>query len=359
VRFSFSEWLRFVKIASAVRNDLRSRNLDGIGWLRYSRSVRKFLIVILGAFISTIPLAAYSIPIEKTSTKPVEAPNPNDPLEKEYLELLAEDDASQAEVDQWIQESQGSTNFSNATLSLRIRQRFEPVKKRYDDFLRRNPKHVRAHLAYGSFLNEIHDEEEGVKHWEKARTLDPRNPAAWNNLANHYGHRGPVTNAFVYYAKAIEIDPTEPVYYQNFATTVYLFRKDAMEFYNIGETAVFDKALDLYRKAMKFAPDDFILASDYAQSFYGTKPPRMQDGLVAWTDVLKIARDDVEREGVRIHLGRINWKLGNFSEARTHLGAVTNEMYATTKRKLLQNVTESESQAKETKSSAATSPESK
>ena len=45
------------------------------------------------------------------------------------------------------------------------------------------------------------------------------------------------------------LEPDEPVYYQNFATTVYLYRKDAREFYHIGEQQVFDKALDLYRQA--------------------------------------------------------------------------------------------------------------
>ena len=73
--------------------------------------------------------------------------------------------------------------------------------------------------------------------------LDPKNPAVWNNLANFYGEHGPITNAFVDYAQAIALEPAEPVYYQNFATTVYLFRKDVREFYNINEQQVFDKAL--------------------------------------------------------------------------------------------------------------------
>lgn len=301
----------------------------------------KLLIGLLSALVSSNQPAAVSNLVENTTGVSVEISNPNDPVEKEYLKLLADDDAAHAEVDRWIIEDRNATNHS-ATLTLRIEQRFDSVKKDYENFLRRNPKHVRAHLAFGSFLQEIRQEDEGVKHWEKARELDPKNPAAWNNLANYYGHRSPVKKAFEYYAKAIELDPNEPVYRWNFATTVYLFRKDAMEFYHINETQVFDKALDLYRQAMKLSPNDFILASDYAQSFYGTKPPRYQEGLAAWTDVMKIARDDVERDGVRIHLGRINWKLNHFAEARQHLNAITNEMYSSTKRKLLKNIEESE-----------------
>jgi tetratricopeptide (TPR) repeat protein len=287
----------------------------------------------LSALISTNQQAAVSNLVEKTTGVSVEVPNPNDPVEKEYLKLLVEDDTALADVDKWIREGQNSTNLSSATLTPRINQHFEPVKKHYEDFLQRNPKHVRAHLAYGSFLNETRDEEGAVEHWEKARQLDPKNPASWNNLANYYGHRSPVKRAFEYYAKAIELNPNEPVYYQNFATTVYLFRKDAMEF---------------YRDAMKLAPTDFILASDYAQSFYGTKPPRYAEGLIAWTDVLKIARDEIEREGVRIHLARMNWRLGKFDEARLQLNGITNEMYAPTKRKVLQSIDEAEKKSKET-----------
>jgi tetratricopeptide (TPR) repeat protein len=108
------------------------------------------------------------------------------------------------------------------------------------------------HLAYGSFLNDIGDEDASVQFEnETARQLDPKNPAAWNNLANYYGEHGPITNAFIYYAKAIELNPNEPVYYQNFATTVYLYRKDAREFYGITEQQVFDKALALYQQGHK------------------------------------------------------------------------------------------------------------
>src|SRR5262249_20238460 len=148
-------------------------------------------------------------------------------------------DAAQAEVDQWIKENEKwaeqGVGHSSATLQARIKQRFEPVKKAYEDFLQQHPTHARAEVAYGSFLSDIGEEEPAKDHWEKGVRLDPDNPAAWNNLANWYGHNSPVTNAFKCYAKAIELNPNEPVYYQNLATTVYLFRRDATNFYNITE----------------------------------------------------------------------------------------------------------------------------
>ena len=120
------------------------------------------------------------------------------------------------------------------------------------------------------------------------------------------------------------MNPNEPVYYQNLATTVYLYRKDAEQFYGINEQQVFDKALALYRKAMQLDPDNFPLATDYAQSYYGIRPLRTNDALVAWTNALQIAHDDIEREGVYIHLARIKIAAGRFDEARAQLDAVTN-----------------------------------
>jgi tetratricopeptide (TPR) repeat protein len=230
-------------------------------------------------------------------------------------------------------------------LNKRILARFESVRKGYEDFLKRYPDNAHGHLAYGSFLNDIGDEEAALAQNEKAAQLDPKNPATWNNLANYYGENGPLTNAFTDYAKAIELNPSEPVYYQNFATTVYLYRKDAEEFYGINEAQVFDKALELYRKAVQLDPDNFPLATDYAQSYYGIRPLRTNDALVAWTNALNIAHDDVEREGVFVHLARIKMAAGRYAEARAQLDAVTNSMYADLKARLQRNLAQRENAA--------------
>ena len=65
--------------------------------------------------------------------------------------------------------------------------------------------------------------------------------------------------------------------------TVFLFRKDAREFYGITEQQVFDKALGLYAEALKLDPKNFPLASDVAQTYYGIRPMRLDDALKAWT----------------------------------------------------------------------------
>ena len=252
---------------------------------------------------------------------------PVDPVRQEYERILELDERSLNEIHAVIDEAKEfeakGAPPPQSTVSLKITQKIEPVRKAYEEFLGKHPKHADARLAYGSFLSEIGETEEAIEQWEKVREIAPERPAAWNNLANMYGHMGPVRKAIHYYEKAIELDPTEPVYLQNMATTVYLFRKDVMLMYRINEEQVFNKALELYRKARALDPENFLLASDYAQSYYGIKPLRTEDAIAAWKYALKIADSDVEKQGVYLHLARVELNSGLFAEAQQHLDLVT------------------------------------
>ena len=265
-----------------------------------------------------------------------------DPAEKELREVMMADDAAQDEVNGWLHEfdSQSSTNRAAATAALnqRINARFDRVRSAYENFLSNHPNSAHGCLAYGSFLNDIGDEEGAHLQYENALQLDPKNPAVWNNLANYYGENSPVTKAFEYYAQAIKLKPDEPVYYENFATTVYLFRKDAKEYFHLDEQEVFDKALELYKQAMVLAPDDFTLATDYAESYYGIKPLRTNDALAAWSNAMNIAHTDAERQGVELHLARVKTYAGMFAEAQAHLDTVTNVAFLELKRQLTRSL---------------------
>src|SRR5262249_18424263 len=156
---------------------------------------------------------------------------------------------------------------------------------------------------------------------------------------------GPVKKAFEYYAKAIELKPDEYVYYYNYGTTVYLFRKDAKEYFGITEQEVFNKALELYSHALKLDPTNFPLASDVAQTYYNIRPLRIEDALKAWTNTLAIANDEIEREGVYIHFARLKLIDGRFSEARVHINAVTNAIYDELKGRVARNIDRQEKEA--------------
>jgi Flp pilus assembly protein TadD len=284
--------------------------------------VKILLIALLAAAISGEPETKTHLAPKKKAAVAVE----QDPVTREYEKLLEKDEAALQQIEKIVAEfeafsSQGAAG-PRGILIAKIDALIDDVKKAYDEFLLKNPKHVDGFLAYGSFLNETGDEDGATVQWEKARELDPKNPSPWNNLANIFGHIGPVKKAFQYYEKAIELDPKEPVYIQNLATTTYLFRKDAAETYRIDEEGVFNKALDLYRQAMKLDPTNLVLATDYAQSYYGIKPLRTNDAIAAWNHCLTLARSDVEKQGIYLHLARVELNSGLFNEAEKHLEMV-------------------------------------
>lgn len=259
-------------------------------------------------------------------------------MEPEFQRLMGLDDAAQEEIDKWIKDNnsfqQKGAGLSGAVLSLKIEQRLAPVKQAYEAFLQRHPKHARAQLAFGSFLNDLGEEQEARKRWEKALELDPSNPAAYNNLANSYGQNGPVSKAFDLYAKAIELNPRQAIYYHNLGSVLVLHLKEAAAHYRINEQQVLRNALELYRLGQKFDPTNFQIATDLAQVYYGLQPAEPEAAIAAWTQALALARDGLEREGVQIHLARAKAATGRLNEARQHLNSVTNATLAAVKARL-------------------------
>jgi len=315
------------------------------------------VIFIAGALSATGAVAATN----ETANRPPASTNSAaaDAVESEYRKLLEADDAAQEAVDQLLQKNEEAqrrgAGFSDAELNRRLRDSFDPVRKGYEDFLKRNPNHAKAHLAFGSFLDDMSDEAGARQHWEKALELEPSNPAAYNNLAGIYAHSGPVTNAFRMFSKAIELNPREPTYYHNMGTVVYLFRKDAAEYFKSTEAEVFNKVFQCYSNAMRLDPGNFPLASDVAQTYYGVTPLRVEDALRSWTNAFNIARDDIEREGVHLHFARVKSMAGRHTEAHAHLRAVTNSLYDVLKARVEKGMAHREDPAAASENESASS----
>jgi len=326
---------------------VRARALD------YTRGVNELLLGLLSAWLSTNQVLAASNAVARATGIAVPVVNPADPVEQEYQRLLAADDDAQAEVDEWIKEAEGKPDHPGAlTLNARIRQRFDEVEAGYTDFLRRHPNHTRARLAYASLLGDLGRFDESVVQMERARELDPENPVPWNNLADHFSHFGPARKCIEYFARAVELAPQEPLYRANLATAVAVFRADAREIYDLpDDQAVLRKALALYRDARTLRPSDFKLATDLAQLYYMLPVPAatndtsraradalIEEGLQAWRDAEKLARDDLDRQGVAIHMARLAGMYGRYDEARKLLEAVSHPGLADMKARVARGI---------------------
>jgi tetratricopeptide (TPR) repeat protein len=311
--------------------------------------VNYFLIALLCGVFAASPEPRLKKAAKAPKAAAADGEQKKDPVEEAYEKLLEQDEAALKEVERLNAEFEKfdpkGVAGSKAVLAGKINQTLDPVRKAYEDFLLKHSDHIDARIAYGSFLNELGEEEDAIVQWEKARSLDPKNPSPWNNLANVYAHIGPIKKAFQYYEKAIELDPKEPVYLQNLATVTYLFRKDAVETYRIDEEGVFAKALELYQRAMKLDPNNILLATDYAQSFYGIKPLRAGDAVAAWKHALTLAKSDAEKEGIYIHLARVELNSGRFADADQHLSMVKDPEMTDLRDRLKRNLEKKKAEA--------------
>jgi len=138
-----------------------------------------------------------------------------------------------------------------------------------------------------------------------------------------------------------QLDPHEPVYLQNFATTVIYFAKTPAELSHYRATDFRQGARSLYAGAETFA-DEFSARHRSCAKLLRIKPVRTEDALRSWTNALSIAHDEIEREGVYLHLARFKLNAGLFAEAHAHLNDVTNENYGDLKKLLARNLAERE-----------------
>jgi len=229
--------------------------------------------------------------------------------ERQFRFLLSRGDELRAQSDQF-------DNHTAAADTARWKAQWHRLEGDYRHFLNDHPQHARAMVAYGDLLYDEHNEEDGVRWWEKAIVADPREAYAYNSLANHYGHCGRAADALRYYAKAIELAPTEPVFRFNWATTCQLFRKESHSVYGWDTEEIFERSLAQFRSARDLAPQDYDLSTAYAQTFYQMPKPDWTEAYKAWQFCLNQNLDPQQRDFVRANLARVCIRMGRSDEAK-------------------------------------------
>jgi tetratricopeptide (TPR) repeat protein len=309
----------------------------------YARAVNLLLIAAL-----LIPLLGHAETGPSPGTDRPEAAA-KDSLTQELKKIDEADDAAQAAADKWTEVNNRKrttgAGLSDADLQRKITERFEPVLKAYRTFVQEHPSDARGHVAYGNFLMARVDELGAQAEWEKALVLDPQNPSMYNSLAGRYSESGPVNKSFTYFTKAIELSPKQGAYYHNFADVLFVRRKQAATFYGLTEQGVYARSIMLYSNALSLDPLNFNFARDMAQTYYSLKPLPFEQALQAWTNAIKVARQESDLHDSYVHLARVKMLAGRFNEARAQLALVTNESCVQAKTNLLKNIQQRETEA--------------
>jgi len=215
----------------------------------------------------------------------------------------------------------------------------------YKHFLNDHPLHTRAMVAYGSLLYDQHREEEGMRWWEKAIAIDPNEAYAYNALANDYGHNGHADKALRYYQKAIDLVPTEPIFRFNWATTCQMYRNESKAVYGWSKEEIFQHALEQFRQARDLVPQDFTMASTYAETFYMMPKPDWQGAYDAWQFCLKQPLAEDQRQFAYSNIARTCIRLGRVDEAKQWLAKLTDTSRASVHRSLERKIAEQSASA--------------
>ena len=256
----------------------------------------------------------------------------------EYRRLLTEDDSLMEDLEKL------SGNRSRLTQSM-LRAKARRVEAEYRQFLSEHPGHVRAMVAFGSFLRDFQRDDESLRWWNKAIALDPNCAAAYNDIAELYGSTGRAADALRLHQKAYELDPREPVYRFNWGNTCILYRKDAHDVYGWDTDEIFRRALEQLRKARDLAPENFEFSSSYAEGFFLMKPPDWAQMYTAWQYCLGQPLQEAQRQGVYSNLARSCIHLKRFDEARSWLAKMDTPDVQPLRQVLERNLAQAESAA--------------
>lgn len=255
-------------------------------------------------------------------------------IEQEFQDLLKQDDLIVSEIEKLLDEYRirRSQGLSTTELTLKIEELIGKMDQSYKQFIEKNPKHIYARLAYASFLEETGDPQKALNQLQIAIEISPSNPAVWNNIGVYYAHHGEIKEAFKALEKARALAPLEPVYDRNLASVVSTYRKDALEYYHLkDDVEVLEKAISLYKEALRKAPPNFLWQSELAQVYYflpkngeDLRIRQMeQEAIEQWQRALELATSEEARQGVLIHLARWYLRTGNYDLAKSTLQKVT------------------------------------
>jgi tetratricopeptide (TPR) repeat protein len=165
----------------------------------------------------------------------------------------------------------------------------------------------------------------------------------WNDWGTEYSRTGPMTNMFVCFLNAVRLMPHESIYHRNLATSLFMYRKDAKEFFGVDEAQVFSMSLREYRKARILDPNNIELAKELALAHYAIRPFRTEEALTEWERVLAMADkgSSVDKEEIYLNLGRVNYMAARYSEAQKWLSKVKSPAHEEIRNILWLRVTES------------------
>ena len=143
------------------------------------------------------------------------------------------------------------------------------VKEAYDLGLAHFDNSPMLHNFYGELIHDYFGRaNEASKHWNRAVQLDSKCARAHNNLGMYYCHAGMYAMGVNSLDESLKLEPNNPDFLFNM-TQVYLTHfPQIMQIRKWPRDKVYQEAMKISERAIRYAPDDFQLLRDYALNYF-------------------------------------------------------------------------------------------
>ncbi|MDQ1257264.1 MAG: Tetratricopeptide repeat protein [Candidatus Hydrogenedentes bacterium] len=200
------------------------------------------------------------------------------------------------------------------------RQRFALIRQAYEyglKYYRGNPKLTNF---YGELLYDRFGEfDYALRMWSLATVMAPDYGPPYNNLAIHSCHCGQYDRGLQLFGTALQLEPENPDYLFNLAQTYLVHGPQIREIKGWDDLALYNEAMRLSQRAVKFAPDDYDILEDYAVNFYAAENFGVQAdwkrAAQAWQAARPYAPNDTERFFTWLNEGRCWIRAGDMVAA--------------------------------------------
>ena len=205
-----------------------------------------------------------------------------------------------------------------------MQRRLQLIETAWRYVLAHYESNARAHNYYGEFLYDYgQDPLGGVRQWNLAVSANPKLASPHNNLAIHYFHTGMYDQGLRHLGQALELEPKNPDFLYNAAQLYLTYFPEFERKYDLTREELFKQAIRMSRDAAKFAPEDFVIAKDYATNFYLGEQFELkvdwEEAARAWQTAYALAPNDDEKFFALLNEGRVWLRANNRVKAQEAL----------------------------------------
>jgi len=223
-------------------------------------------------------------------------------------------------------------------LDKEIELRIKEIDEAYKDYIERYPRSTFGQILYGKFLRKIDRPDDAYAVFLDIHEDNPDIPVVNQHLALFASEIGDFKVAYKYFEKAIELDPSQALYYYQLGEFLYTYKMELMKNHILSISEIEEKMVSCFQKAHELNRENRDFHVRWAESYFDKFNPDWNSVLKIWDELLETSQNLFEREVLQLQKVRVLLELKRYPEANEILKSVSDPSLAETKEKLTRQI---------------------